>query len=152
MNPAESWMRIAIEEAAKAPWPFGAVIVRDDRILAQAGSGDGEDNLIDPTAHAETNAIRLACKALSSASLNGAILYASCEPCAQCMGAAWYAGIRKIVFGSTIADEEPLFDWKDLAIPSDVLQQMTNKELIVESGLLRDEVMEMYRAHSLYKK
>lgn len=152
MSQSEQWMRIAIQEAATAPWPFGAVVVRDGKLLSQAGAGDGEENLVDPTAHAEVNAIRLACKRVGSANLKGATLYASCEPCAQCMGAAWYAGIRSVVYGSPIADEEPLFNWKDLSIPREVLTTITNGEFIVEEGLLREEVLEMYYKHPLYTK
>jgi hypothetical protein len=68
------------------------------------------------------------------------------------MGAIWYAGIRKIVYGSPISEEEPLFHWKDLAIPKDVLQAMTDGQLVVEEGLLREAVVEMYHKHPLYKK
>jgi tRNA(Arg) A34 adenosine deaminase TadA len=152
MNPEEEWMQLAIEEAAKAPWPFGAVIVRDGVVLSKAGAGDGQDNLIDPTAHAETNAVRFACKALNSSNLAGATMYASCEPCALCMGAIWYAGVRTVVYGSSIPDEEALFHWKDLAIPAEVLQGMTEGKLKVQGGFMRDKVMDMYRAHSLSKK
>lgn len=146
----QEYMRIAIQEASKAPWPFGAVVVRDGNILAQAGAGDGEDNLIDPTAHAETNAIRMACKSMRSSQLEGAVLYASCEPCALCMGAAWYAGIRRIVYGSSIEEEEGIFKWKDFAVPRSVFSEMGDRRLVVEGGLLQEEVLEMYRQHSLY--
>jgi len=151
MSP-EQYMEMAIEEARKAPWPFGAVIVRDGTVLSSAGAGDGEDNLIDPTAHAETNAVRFACKALESADLAGAVLYASCEPCALCMGAIWYSGIRKVMYGSPISEEESLFHWKDLSIPPQVLQAMTDGKLVVEGGLLRNEVVTMYHEHPLFTK
>lgn len=100
----EKFIRVAIEEAGKASWPFGAVVVRDGEIIAQASSGDGRDITIDPTAHAEVNAIRRACEKVNSGDLSGATLYASCEPCVLCFGAAWYGGIREIVFGSSLED------------------------------------------------
>jgi tRNA(Arg) A34 adenosine deaminase TadA len=152
MKVDEQFMSTAIQEAAKAPWPFGSVIVIDGKLISQAGSGDGEENGIDPTAHAEVNAVRFACKALKSADLKDAIIYTTCEPCAMCMGAIWYAGIRKVVYGSSIVDEELLFGWKELPLPAEVLQAITNGELSVQSGFMREQVMDMYRAHPLFKK
>ncbi len=149
MNPEEKWMEIAIEEAKKAPWPFGAAIVIDGQLVSQAGSGDGADNDIDPTAHAEVNAIRFACKALNTHGLpTHAVIYASCEPCAMCMGAIWYSGIRNIVYGSSIEEMQSYFPWKDLAFPNDTLQKLTNGELQVQKGFLKEKVMGVYKNHS----
>lgn len=146
MNLDQDFVRVAIDEARKASWPFGAVIVKGGEILAQAGSGDGKDVSIDPTAHAETNAIRRAVEKLKSGDLSGAILYSSCEPCAQCFGAAWYAGIRQIIFGSSIKDIEHIDQaWGgDLAFPHD---HISETGVQMTGGVLRDEVMEMYRTH-----
>ncbi len=74
------WMAIAIEEAQKAPWPFGAVIVIGDKVVAQAGSGDSGVDLHDPTAHAEVNVIRLACKnsGINDLRDKDALMVASC--------------------------------------------------------------------------
>lgn len=112
-------MNIALDEAKKSAWPFGAVIVRNGEIIAQAGSGDGGDMEVDPTAHAEVNAIRRACAKLNSSDLTGATLYASCEPCALCFGAAWYANIREIVYGTGLGDIQKINSaWGgDLAFP-----------------------------------
>ncbi len=150
MSNDEHFMEVAIEEARKAPWPFGAAVVVAGEIISQAGSGDGKDNHMDPTAHAEVNAIRFACKSLNVNSLEGkdAIIYASCEPCAMCMGAIWYAGIRKIIYGSTIEEEQKFFPWKDLIFPRDVLMQLTNNELSITGGLFKNRVMEVYESHS----
>jgi len=82
--------------------PFGAVIVREGRIV-----GEGVNTVTaahDPTAHGEVNAIRAACKALSSFSLAGCALYTSCEPCPMCLAAAYWARIDAIYYGACAAD------------------------------------------------
>lgn len=150
MSSDENFVRTAIEEARKASWPFGAVIVKNGEIIAQAGSGDGKDISTDPTAHAETNAIRRAAEKLQSADLSGATLYGSCEPCTLCFGAAWYAGIRNVVFGSSIQDIQK-FDsiWGgDLGFPHDHIPE-TGMEM--RGGVLKDEVMQMYAEHPRLK-
>ncbi|QSH39060.1 nucleoside deaminase [Candidatus Kaiserbacteria bacterium] len=146
MPNSETYMKIAIEEAAKASWPFGAVIVRDGKVIAQAGAGDGTDTEHDPTAHAETNAIRRACEKLGTGDLSGAILYASCEPCALCFGAAWYANIKNIVYGSSLDDIKDINKaWGgDLAFPHDHIPKAGIK---VHGGELKNEVMDMYASH-----
>ena len=58
----------------------------------------------DPSAHAETLTIRLACANLAKASLKGYTLYTTCEPCAMCMACALWSGLDRLVFGATIAD------------------------------------------------
>lgn len=140
------FMKIALEEAKKASWPFGAVIVRDGKIIAQAGSGDGKDNAIDPTAHAETNAIRRACVKLNTGDLSGATLYASCEPCALCVGAVWYANIKEIVYGTSFDDVKEINKkWGgDLRFPHDHIEKTG---ISMKEGVLKDKIMEMYALH-----
>ena len=82
--------------------PFGAVIVKDGRIVGEGANAVTATN--DPTAHAEVNAIRAACKALNAFSLRGCQLYSSCEPCPMCLAAAYWARIDAIYFGCTAAD------------------------------------------------
>ncbi len=147
MNQTPSdFIKISLEEARKATWPFGAVLVRDGEILAQAGSGDGKDVLIDPTAHAEVNVIRRACEKLRSGDLSGSILFASCEPCALCFGAAWYAGITEIVYGMSIEDADRINNSikGNLEFPHDYIHETG---IQVTSGVLKDEVIEMYKSH-----
>jgi tRNA(Arg) A34 adenosine deaminase TadA len=82
--------------------PFGAVIVRDGRIIAEGVNTVTAAN--DPTAHAEVNAIRAASKALRTFSLAGCQLYSSCEPCPMCLAAAYWARIEAIYYGASAAD------------------------------------------------
>jgi guanine deaminase len=74
--------------------PFGAVIVRQEQIVAEASNLVTATN--DPTAHAEIVAIRAACKVLNDFSLRGCVLYTSCEPCPMCLAAVYWARMDAI--------------------------------------------------------
>ncbi|MFA7252762.1 MAG: nucleoside deaminase [Candidatus Paceibacterota bacterium] len=142
----EKYIKISLEEARKASWPFGAVVVRNGEIISQAGSGDDQDEITDPTAHAEVNAIRRACTKLKTGDLSGATLYASCEPCALCVGAAWYANIKDIVYGTSLEDVGEINKaWGgDLGFPHNHLKETG---INMRGGLLKEEIMEMYKKH-----
>ena len=79
--------------------PFGAVIVRDGRIIAESWNSVVASH--DPTAHAEISAIRTACAGANSFHLHGCTLYASSEPCPMCLSAAYWARIERIVFANS---------------------------------------------------
>ncbi|MEA4867731.1 MAG: nucleoside deaminase [Rikenellaceae bacterium] len=78
--------------------PFGAVIVKDGKVVSAAGNTVTPDN--DPTAHAEVNAIRNACKELKTFDLSGCVLYTSCEPCPMCLSASYWARIGRIYYAA----------------------------------------------------
>lgn len=78
--------------------PFGAVIVKDGRIIAEAGNE--VTSSLDPTAHAEVVAIRRACQAVNDFSLRGAVIYASCEPCPMCLSAIYWARLDAVYYGN----------------------------------------------------
>lgn len=83
--------------------PFGAVLVDENgEIVSQSGNSVTIDN--DPTAHAEVNAIRKACKKLNNFKLEGITCYSSCEPCPMCLAALYWAGVKRIYFGNTKVD------------------------------------------------
>lgn len=82
--------------------PFGAVIVRQDTIIA--GSCNRVLKKHDPTAHAEMEAIRSACDILGTFSLAGSVMYATCEPCPMCLAAIHWARLDKVVYAMTRAD------------------------------------------------
>lgn len=79
--------------------PFGAVIVLDGTVVGEGCNRVTSTN--DPTAHAEMVAIREACTRLGRFDLNGATLYASCEPCPMCLSAIFWARIARVVFANT---------------------------------------------------
>jgi guanine deaminase len=82
--------------------PFGAVIVRDGKIIASGVNQVTSTN--DPTAHAEVVAIRAACKALGDFQLHGCEVYTSCEPCPMCLSALYWSRCDAIFYGNSAAD------------------------------------------------
>ena len=79
--------------------PFGALIVKNGRIIAEGFNQVTSTN--DPTAHAEVVAIREACRRLRSYSLEGCVIYSSCEPCPMCLSAIYWARVERIYFANT---------------------------------------------------
>ena len=102
MNEDEKWMQIAIQEATKAEEmgevPVGAILVKDDLIIARAHNKPISTN--DPTAHAEIQLLRAAGEELKNYRLPGTTLYVTLEPCAMCLGAIMHARIERVVFGA----------------------------------------------------
>jgi tRNA(adenine34) deaminase len=96
-------MRIALEEAERAEAegdvPVGAVVARGGEVLARAGNARERDR--DPTAHAETLALRAAARALGTWHLEGCAMYVTLEPCAMCAGALVLARLDRLVFAAT---------------------------------------------------
>ncbi|WP_131194248.1 nucleoside deaminase [Lichenihabitans psoromatis] len=79
--------------------PFGAVIVRDGVVIGEGWNAVTSSN--DPTAHAEIIAIRRACEAVGSFSLDGATIFSSCEPCPMCLSAIYWARMGRLVYANT---------------------------------------------------
>ena len=82
--------------------PFGAIIVHDEKVIATGANQVTATN--DPTAHAEVVAIRNACTALATFSLQGCVIYTSCEPCPMCLAAIYWAHCDAIFYGNSAAD------------------------------------------------
>ena len=89
-------IRLANESVKNGGGPFGAVIVKDGEIVAGSANSVTTDN--DPTAHAEVNTIRKACRKLGTFDLSGCVIYTSCEPCPMCLGAIYWAHIDRIYY------------------------------------------------------
>lgn len=103
LNEHEKFLEMAITLAAKSAksgkgGPFGAVIVKDGKVIAKAHNT--VTTSADPTAHAEVNAIRKACKKLKAFQLDGCIIYASAEPCPMCLGAIYWARPKAIYYAA----------------------------------------------------
>ena len=107
MPSPSSFLREAIEMAVQnvttgQGGPFAALVVRDGEIV---GRGTNVvTTLNDPTAHAEVTAIRRACDALDDFELAGCTLYATCEPCPMCLGAAYWARLDRVYYAATQED------------------------------------------------
>ena len=99
----EQWMTHAISLAEKAQQqnevPVGAVIVKDNNIIGEGWNQPISSN--DPTAHAEIQAIRIACQHQNNYRLPGTTLYISLEPCLMCAGAIVHSRIERVVFAAT---------------------------------------------------
>ncbi len=143
MKEKESFMREAIKLSidsmlAGNGGPFGAIIVKDGKIIARGFNKVTSTN--DPTAHAEVVAIREACKVLNSFQLTGCELYTSCEPCPMCLGAIYWARPDKIYFANTKADaaaigfdDQFIYKELELAIPDRnlITEQLLQEEAII---------------------
>ncbi|NDV77538.1 nucleoside deaminase [Dysgonomonas sp. 511] len=121
--------------------PFGAVIVKDGEIIAQAYNRVTLDN--DPTAHAEVSAIRKACKKLKTFDLSGCEIYTSCEPCPMCLSAIYWAHIGKIYYACTKEDAKAV-DFDDSFIYEQIDLKPENRS-IPAVHLLRSQALEAFR-------
>ena len=124
MNRDELMLRAVAERnaASVTGGPFGAVIVKDGKVVAEASNTVTVDN--DPTAHAEVNAIRKACAALGTFDLSGCELYTSCEPCPMCLAACYWAHIDRVYYAADREDAAAAgFDdsdiYREVALPVD---------------------------------
>jgi tRNA(Arg) A34 adenosine deaminase TadA len=102
--------------------PFGAVVVKDGKIIGKGSNKVTCDN--DPTAHAEIVAIRNAAKTLNSFDLSGCEIYSSCEPCPMCLGAIYWARLDKLYYAATKDDAakaefDDSFIYKEFALPKE---------------------------------
>jgi tRNA(Arg) A34 adenosine deaminase TadA len=124
------------------PMAFGADIVStsDGVRLMRAVNRVGPDN--DPSAHAETLTIRLACARLRSGSLRGYTLYTTCEPCAMCMACALWSGLDRLVFGATIADAGQFVS--QISIPAKEVAQRTDMHCLVDGPVEREVCVKLF--------
>ena len=122
---------------SNAGGPFGAVIAKDGEIIARCWNTVTSTN--DPTAHAEVNVVRMACKKLNTFDLTGCELYTSCEPCPMCLSAIYWSGIKKIYYGNTRKDAADInfnddFIYKEIPLPinerSVSMEQLDREEAI----------------------
>lgn len=130
-------IKLSIENIDKGGGPFGAVIVKDNKVVAASGNSVTNDN--DPTAHAEINAIRLASKLLGTFDLSGCEIYSSCEPCPMCLGAIYWARIDKLYFANTKKDADEI-GFSDNFIYDELEKPYQERNLKTET-LMRDEAL-----------
>lgn len=145
MSFQEEFMRRAIacscENITLGGGPFGAVIVKDGRIVAEGANKVTINN--DPTAHAEVMAIRNAAAALNDFNLAGCEIYTSCEPCPMCLSAIYWARIDKIWYANTKTDAKNIgFD--DSFIYDQVKLPLEERAIPI-TQLLREEGLKAFR-------
>jgi tRNA(Arg) A34 adenosine deaminase TadA len=118
------------------PVPFGALIVdtcTGERLMRATNAVLREN---DPSAHAETRTVRLACKKLKRPSLAGFTMYSTCEPCAMCMANALWARLDRVVYGATIEDANRYC--LQIHIGAKEVARRSDMPCIVEGPVLRD--------------
>ncbi len=138
----ERWMRLALA-AARASLemeevPVGAVVVINNRLVAQAGNRTRTD--CDPTAHAEIVALRAAARQVGNYRLTEATLYVTLEPCAMCAGALVQARVRRLVFGATDPKAGAVVSHFGLCTTN-----VLNHRLVVTGGVLAEACGELLR-------
>lgn len=135
-------IRLALENINNGGGPFGAVIVKDGEVVSTGVNRVTAHH--DPTAHAEVQAIREACRKMGTFSLDGCSIYTSCEPCPMCLGAIYWARLSRVFCGCTKVDADEAgfsddFIYKELDKPNDERQ-------LVQQFMLNAEARETFRA------
>jgi tRNA(adenine34) deaminase len=137
-------MELAIQHAhegyRQGHHAVAAVVVKDDKVIATGVTSVAKD--ADPTAHAELNAIRSACKLVGSRYLDGCYLYSTYEPCPMCTSAAIWARMAGIVFGASREDETKEYSWRVVIPAADVIKAGMPK-LELHSHFLREECKQL---------
>ena len=133
-------IELSVESVNNGGGPFGSVIVKDDKIIAEGSNKVTSNN--DPTAHGEIVAIRAACKKLNNFSLNECELYSTCEPCPMCLSAIYWARIEKIYYGNTREDARKI-DFDDSLIYTE-LQKSIDKRKIPMIQIMRNEALKAF--------
>jgi len=136
MTTDEQWMKIAIDEAHLAmdenEIPVGALLVKDNKLIAQAHNRPIINS--DPTSHAEIEVLRMAGKKLRNYRIPKSILYVTLEPCAMCFGAMIHARIERVVFGASDPKSGVCGSTIDLSSES-----IFNHQISVSGGVLEIE-------------
>ena len=141
----EALMRLAIDKCrsgiAHGETPFGCAIASGDRVLAVS------HNLVfsttDITAHAETNALREACRVEGNLHFPDAIVATTCEPCPMCTAALHWARVGTVYYGAAIADARSA-GFNELTLPSEELVRLAGSPLKLVSGILADECRALF--------
>jgi tRNA(Arg) A34 adenosine deaminase TadA len=146
----EKFMKEAIELAGEnaasvTGGPFGALIVKDGKIISARTNSVTPDK--DPTAHAEVNAIREACRKLDTFDLSGCTLFTSCEPCPMCLSAAYWAKVDKIYFAAGRGDAADA-GFSDAFIYDEFSKSMDERSIPIEQ-IMSEEGKEPF---NLWKK
>ena len=133
-------IELSIKSANGTGGPFGCVIVKDDKIVAEGSNKVTFSN--DPTAHAEIVAIREACKKLNTFNLSGCDIYTSCEPCPMCLSAIYWSRINNIYYANTREDAKKI-NFDDSMIYSEFSKKIEDRKIPIKQ-ILRDEALKAF--------
>jgi tRNA(Arg) A34 adenosine deaminase TadA len=144
MNIDEQQMTIAIQEAVQAKqngeWPFGAVVVRNSKVIARNRCRENAEKTV--LAHAELLAVNDACKALGRNSLSDCVIYCTNEPCLMCASAIFQAKIPKVVIGVSRSDLPHLL--RDRQFRIDHLAEDAGYRPKIVRGVLKESVLVLF--------
>ncbi len=133
-------IELSINSANDTGGPFGCVIVKDEKIIAEGSNKVTFSN--DPTAHAEIVAIREACKKLNTFNLSGCDIYASCEPCPMCLSAIYWSHVDNIFYANSREDAKKI-NFDDSLIYSEISKKNENRKIPIKQ-MLRDEALKAF--------
>tara|TARA_B100001996_G_scaffold34078_1_gene25513 strand:- start:90 stop:554 length:465 start_codon:yes stop_codon:yes gene_type:complete len=133
-------IELSIESVNKNGGPFGSVIVKDNKIVAEGSNKVTFSN--DPTAHGEIVAIREACKKLKNFNLSGCELYSTCEPCPMCLSAIYWARIDKVYYANTREDARKI-DFDDSLIYSELNKKIDERKIHM-TQMMREEALKTF--------
>ncbi|MBD2337939.1 nucleoside deaminase [Calothrix sp. FACHB-156] len=137
----EYFMRLAIAEAKKGDTPYGAVIVKDNQVVAVGHNTVRQDN--DPSAHAEINVIRSLTAKIQNPSLAGYTIYTTGEPCPMCATACVWTGISEIIYGASIQDLISINQSQiDISCEEVIAKSFRNIKVI--KGVLKPECLALF--------
>ena len=136
----EDFMKLALAEAKKGDFPYGAVIVKDNKVITKGHNTVIRDS--DPSAHAEINVIRALTNEIKS-SLEGYIIYTTGEPCPMCATACVWAGVTEIVFGASIKDLISI-NQSQIDISCEEIIAKGFRNVKVTKGVLKEECLELF--------
>ncbi len=135
----------AREGVSKGQTPFGACIVKDEKIIACEHNRVWEENNI--TSHAEIVAIREACKKLGTVDLSGCEIYTTTEPCPMCFSAIHWAKIDTISFGTSIPDAQGA-GFSELTISNNEMKELGGSPVKIVGGIMLEENRELFKEFS----
>ena len=133
-------IELSIKSVNNGTGPFGAVIVKNNKIISEGFNTVTLSN--DPTSHAEIVAIRTACKELSNFSLEDYDLYTTCEPCPMCLSAIYWARINKIYYANTRSDAKKI-DFSDAMIYEELNKTITDRKIPMHQ-MMREEAIKAF--------
>ena len=133
-------IELSIESAKLHGGPFGSVIVKNNKIIAEGSNKVTSSN--DPTAHGEVVAIREACKKLNTFDLSGCEIYTSCEPCPMCLSAIYWSRLDKIYYANTREDAKKI-DFDDSFIYLEIPKKIGDRKINM-TQMLRDEAIKAF--------
>jgi guanine deaminase len=133
-------IELSIRSVNNGTGPFGAVIVKDEKIISEGFNSVTLTN--DPTSHAEIVAIRAACKSLNKFSLDEYDLYTTCEPCPMCLSAIYWARINTIYYANTRSDAQEI-DFDDSLIYEELKKNIKERKIPMHQ-IMRDEALKAF--------